>query len=100
MDGKSYGTFAVTGRIVAYAGAGNDTIVVNSAITLPAFLYAGSGTDELVGGSGNNVLVGGGGADTLIGGTGHNILIAGTGASKLYSTQLGRRRRASTAARS
>jgi cyclophilin family peptidyl-prolyl cis-trans isomerase len=89
MNGKSYGTFAVTGRIVAYAGAGNDTIVVNSAITLPAFLYAGTGTDELVGGSGNNVLVGGGGADTLIGGTGHNILIAGAGASKLYSTQLG-----------
>jgi large repetitive protein len=90
MDGKSYGTFAVTGRIVAYAGAtGNDEIVVSSAITLPAFLYAGSGNDELVGGSGNNVLVGGGGADTLIGGTGHNILIAGTGPSKLYSTQLG-----------
>lgn len=89
MDGKSYGTFAVTGRIVAYAGTGNDTIVVSSAITLPAFLYAGSGTDELVGGSGNNVLVGGGGADTLIGGTGHNILIAGTGPSKLYSTPLG-----------
>ena len=89
MDGKSYGTYAVTGRIVAYAGSGNDTIVVSSAITLPAYLYAGSGTDELVGGSGNNVLVGGGGADTLIGGTGHNILIAGTGPSKLYSTQLG-----------
>ena len=90
MDGKSYGTFAVTGRIVAYAGAtGNDMIVVNSAITLPAFLYAGSGNDELVGGSGNNVLVGGSGADTLIGGKAHNILIAGTGKSKLYSTQLG-----------
>ena len=89
MNGKSYGTFAVTGRIIAYAGAGNDTIVVNSAITLPTFLYAGSGTDELVGGSGNNVLVGGTGADTLIGGTGHNILIAGTGPSKLYSTPLG-----------
>ncbi len=90
MDGRSYGTFAVTGRIVAYAGAtGNDTIIVSSAVTLPTFLYAGSGTDELVGGGGNNVLVGGTGADTLIGGTGHNILIAGTGPSKLYSTPLG-----------
>ncbi|HEX3998714.1 MAG TPA: peptidylprolyl isomerase [Pirellulales bacterium] len=89
MDGKSYGTFAVTGRIVAYAGAGNDMIVVSSAITLPAFLYAGSGADELVGGGGNNVLIGGSGADTLIGGTGHNILIAGTGAAKLYSAPIG-----------
>lgn len=89
MDSKTYGPYAVTGRIVAYAGAGNDTIVVNSAITLPAYLYAGSGNDELVGGSGNNVLVGGSGSDILIGGTGHNILIAGTGPSKLYSTPLG-----------
>jgi uncharacterized repeat protein (TIGR01451 family) len=90
MDSKSYGPYAVTGRIVAYASAtGNSEVVVSSAITLPAFLYAGSGNDELVGGSGNNVLVGGSGSDTLIGGTGHNILIAGTGASKLYSTPLG-----------
>jgi large repetitive protein len=89
MDGKVSGPFAVSGRIVAYGQSGNNVIMVSPAITLPAFLYAGPGSDTLIGGSGDNVLVGGGGADTLIGGTGHNVLIAGSGPSKLYSTRLG-----------
>ncbi|HEV2968654.1 MAG TPA: hypothetical protein VGY55_01620, partial [Pirellulales bacterium] len=89
MDGKVSGPLAVTGRIVAYGQAGNNVIMVSPAITLPTFLYAGPGSDTLIGGSGDNVLVGGGGADVLIGGTGHNVLIAGSGPSKLYSTRLG-----------
>ena len=83
------GPIAVTGRIVAMGQAGNDVITVGSNITLPAFLYSGTGTDQLSGGGGNNVLVGGGGADTLIGGAARNILISGSGASKLYASKLG-----------
>ncbi len=89
MDGKSYGSYAVTGRLVAYGQTGNDLISVAPTIHLDAYLYAGSGNCQLVGGAGNNVLVGGSGANVLIGGPGHNLLIAGTGPSKLYSTRVG-----------
>lgn len=83
FNGKSLGTFHPTGRIVMYSGVGNDSLSVNSAITLPAFLYAGSGNDSLTGGSGPNMLVGGSGRDVLTGGSGYNVEIAGTGASRL-----------------
>ncbi len=89
MDKKTYGPFAVTGRLVAYGEAGNDVITVGPAITLTAYLYSGTGNDQLTGGGGNNVLVGGGGSDTLIGGKARNLLIAGSGTSKLYSTPVG-----------
>jgi uncharacterized repeat protein (TIGR01451 family) len=89
MNGKMFGPFAVTSRIVAMGQAGNDVITVSPSIQLPAFLYAGAGIDKLSGGGGNNVLVGGGGADTLIGGTTRNVMIAGSGRSTLYSSKLG-----------
>ncbi len=91
MNGHMNGPYAVNGRLVALGGAGNDLITVNSAITLPAYLYAGAGNNQLTGGGGNNVLVGGAGTNVLIGGPGHNVLIAGTGPAKLYSTKLGTR---------
>jgi Ca2+-binding RTX toxin-like protein len=79
----------VTSRLVAFGQSGNDVISVSTAITLPAFLYGGSGNCQLVGGGGNNVLVGGSGKNVLIGGPGRNLLIAGTGPSKLFSSKLG-----------
>jgi Ca2+-binding RTX toxin-like protein len=77
------GQFAATDRLVAYGGPGNAVIKVDPIITLPAWLYAGAGTDLLIGGGGNDVLIGGGGADTLIAGTGRDLLIGGSGPSTL-----------------
>ncbi len=91
MNGHMNGPFAVNGRLVALGQAGNDLITVNSAITLPAYLYGGAGNNQLAAGSGDSVLVGGSGTNILIGGTGHNLLIAGTGPAKLYSTRQGMR---------
>jgi uncharacterized repeat protein (TIGR01451 family) len=91
MNGHMNGPFAVNGRLVALGQAGNDWITVSSAIKLPAYLYGGSGNNQLTGGSGDNVLVGGSGANTLIGGTARNLLIGGTGPAKLFSTKQGLR---------
>jgi sugar lactone lactonase YvrE len=77
------GTFSPTGRLIAYGVAGNDDIEVAGGITLPAWLYGGTGNDRLKGGGGNNVLIGGGGNNTLIGGPGRDLLIGGSGASTL-----------------
>ena len=88
MNGRSYGPFNVTGRIVAYTNSGNDMVTVSPAIYLPAWLFAGSGNDTLAGGSGNNVLVGGGGRCTLTGGAGRSLIIAGNGSSRLLGGQL------------
>jgi glucose/arabinose dehydrogenase len=59
--------------------AGNDSISVNSSITLPATLKGGLGDDTLTGGGGDNVLIGGIGNDSLVGGSnggsGENLLV-------------------------
>jgi hypothetical protein len=64
-------------------------IAVSPAITLPAFLYSGTGIDKLTGGGGTNVLVGGGGTVTMTGGSTRNVLIAGAGKATIYSSKLG-----------
>jgi Ca2+-binding RTX toxin-like protein len=69
---------------VVYGRANNEQIVVDSALTLPAFLFAGDGTNALIdGGGGPTVEVGGAGGAVLKGGTGRNILIAGRGGAHL-----------------
>jgi uncharacterized delta-60 repeat protein len=75
-------TFLPTGRLVDYAGYGDD-VQVDSAVTLSAWLY-GSGNDRLKGGGGNNVLIGSGGGDLLVGGSARDLII-GTGADRLVS---------------
>jgi VCBS repeat-containing protein len=70
-------------RIVVYGQSGNDTIRVSSAISVSAWLRAGTGNATLTGGSGNNVLIGGSGNDTLSGGSGRDLLIGGKGADSL-----------------
>jgi uncharacterized delta-60 repeat protein len=75
-------TFLPTGRLVEYAGYGDD-VQVDSALTLSAWLY-GSGNDRLKGGGGNNVLIGSGGGDLLVGGSARDLII-GTGADRLVS---------------
>jgi hypothetical protein len=83
LNGAGLGTFAGVSRVVAFGGAGNDTIRVSARALIPAELYGGDGNDTLQGGPGANILVGGAGDDTLIGGGGRNLLIGGIGADTL-----------------
>lgn len=77
----------VTGNIstplVIDAGAGNDTILIGPAVTSKVIALGGDGNDIIVGGSGNNVLVGGNGVDILTGGGARDILIGGDGSDIL-----------------
>jgi PKD repeat protein len=87
------GKFHPTDHIFIYGQAGNDTIKLKGTafkgilytITVPAFLFAGDGTDTLnvAGSSANNVLIGGAGSDKLIGGLGRDLLIGGGGVDQL-----------------
>jgi Ca2+-binding RTX toxin-like protein len=86
LDGSVLGPFKPTGRIIAFGQAGNDQIVVSSAITLTSELHGGTGDDLLVGGGGDNILVGGTGDDILIGSGKHNILIGGLGSDLLIGS--------------
>ena len=83
-NGKRFGPFKVTNRIVAYGGGGNDTITVNSAIRLAALLDGGDGNDNLKGGAGNDILYGGAGNDLLHGGNGDDRLYGGDGNDILH----------------
>lgn len=69
----------VTGSLIIYGSAGNDVLVVDSALTLPVELHGGVGNDILQGGGGENLLIGGDGDDVLIGGTSTNTLDGGDG---------------------
>jgi uncharacterized delta-60 repeat protein len=77
------GTFAPTGRLVAYGLGGDDNLQVAGSIKLPAWLYGGDGNDRLNGGNGPNVLLGGNGNDVLLGGTNRDVMIGGAGADQL-----------------
>jgi hypothetical protein len=83
INGIPQGTFSPTGHLIAYGLAGDDTIQVAGALTLPTILFGGDGNDTIKGGNGNNIIVGGAGNDTLIGGSGRDILIGGDGADTL-----------------
>jgi enterochelin esterase-like enzyme len=70
--------------IVVHGRKGNDTIVVDSALTLDTFLFGGVGNDTITGGSGNDAIVGGAGKDVLTGGAGRDVLLGGDSADTLY----------------
>src|SRR5262249_34350270 len=59
-------------RLLVYGRRGDDTLVVDPALALPALLDGGPGNDRLVAGGGPSILVGGAGADTLVGGPGRS----------------------------
>jgi hypothetical protein len=79
-------------------GAGNDTVTVDSAITLPGTINAnspgnktitgGGGNDTIITGSGNNVIFASPGHDVLILGSGKNSLVVGSLASSVQSITL------------
>jgi RHS repeat-associated protein len=79
------GTFSTTAaqRLLIYGGAGNDFIVVDRRLTMPALIDGGPGNDILIAGGGPTILLGGGGNDVLLGGPAPSLLISGGGRSFL-----------------
>lgn len=75
---------AAVGRILVYGLDGNDTIQVNSALTIPTELRGGLGNDTLYGGAGVDRLFGEAGNDKLYGGSGNDQLFAGSGDDRLF----------------
>lgn len=68
-------------RIQVYGQGGNDRIIIDPNVVLPAQIFAGSGNNHIQTGNGNTVVVGGKGNNTIDGGSGRNILIGGLGRS-------------------
>jgi Ca2+-binding RTX toxin-like protein len=69
--------------ILLSGGGGNDTLVVNAMMDIPATILGGGGKDVLAGGRGDDVLDGGKGNDILIGGPGNDSLDGGAGRDQL-----------------
>jgi Ca2+-binding RTX toxin-like protein len=65
------------------AGAGDDSVTVARAISIPVTMRGGAGDDTLLGGSGPDKLLGGEGSDRLVGGRGDDALYGGRGADVL-----------------
>jgi uncharacterized repeat protein (TIGR01451 family) len=83
-NGQILGPFAApTGRIVVYAGNGNDMVYVSPLLTEQSWIFGGTGNDLFYADSGNSVLVGGSGRNTLVSGRGHNLLIGGSGGGNM-----------------
>jgi hypothetical protein len=65
---------------------GNDRITLESALTVPATVSAGNGTNTIQLGQGNNSVTVGSGSDTITAGNGVNTIVANTGAGKALIT--------------
>ncbi len=59
--------------------AGDDSVIIGKAVSVPVTLRGGPGTDILVGGEGNDKLIGAAGTDRLIGRGGDDALYGGPG---------------------
>ncbi len=74
MTGMATQVFTgITGRILAYASGGDDTINV-SAVKISTLLSGGEGNDIILGGFAADTIFGNGGNDLLIGGLGADII--------------------------
>ena len=82
LNGKPFGVFAASDRLVLDAGAGNDRVSLAN-LSLEAWLYGGDGDDVLAGTRADDFLVGGNGDDRLTGGPGRDLLLGGAGADRL-----------------
>jgi phospholipase C len=76
-------------RLEVYSQGGNDHIVIDPSVTIPAFVFTGNGNDHVEVGGGHSVVVGGGGNDHLTGGSAGSILIGGQGISKISAGSAG-----------
>jgi Ca2+-binding RTX toxin-like protein len=66
-------------KVAIYGLAGNDTLLVSSNVTIPAYIDGGTGNDSITGGAGNDTLIGNDGNDTLRGFGGNDSLSGGNG---------------------
>jgi hypothetical protein len=83
INGNWSGPFIPTNRLLAFAGAGNDSVLVPLFIDVPSWLDGGSGNDFLLGSDEDDVLLGGDGDDTLLGLGGRNLLVGGAGSDRI-----------------
>jgi uncharacterized delta-60 repeat protein len=88
INGSLEGSFAIPDQVMAYGGAGDDTITVDDTIDRSAILLGGTGNDTLGGGAGRDIHIGGDGADRLDARGGEDVLVAGTTAHDADSTAL------------
>lgn len=85
VPGLDVFAFGVTQRVApptlikADFGAGNDTLIVQSDVTVAVVATGGAGEDALTGGAGNDVLSGDGEDDNLTGADGNDLLHGGDG---------------------
>lgn len=82
VDGNAYNKAALgITSVKVYTTGGDDTIIVDSSVTIRDYIYSGDGNDFVSGGSGNTVIEGGAGDDTILGNSGDDVLGGGTGAN-------------------
>jgi hypothetical protein len=70
-------------RVVVFGLGGDDSIKLNSQMTVSAQLHGGDGNDTFSGGGGSTIALGGAGNDRLKGGRGKSVLIGGGGLDRL-----------------
>src|SRR5262249_40002109 len=87
FNGQQLGGFGPVERILVHAGDGDDVVIVEPEVKLPARIEGGPGDDCLQGGSGPHVLFGEDGNDVLIAGTGRPALHAGPGRNRIVVPQ-------------
>jgi hypothetical protein len=75
FNGNAQSVSKITGRILGFDPAGNNSITLSSKVRLSAYLVVGNGNNTLMGGAGNDTLVAGTGSNTIDGGAGTNTLI-------------------------
>jgi hypothetical protein len=74
-------TADITGHLIVYSFAGNDSITING--TKNSEIHAGAGRDVVSGGSAKDIIWGDDGDDFLQGQLGHDVLIGGRGRDRL-----------------
>jgi len=77
----------VTGQVIAYGYAGDDTLDADvngdTPLTIPVVFYGGAGNDWLFGGIGNDSLFGGEDQDVIVGNFGNDYIDGGSGADAI-----------------
>jgi hypothetical protein len=81
-NGANSGPYNVT-RIIIYGGNSNDVISVAPAVSVPAWIFGGTGADTITGGAGRDLLFGNADNDVINGGDGNDVLVGGTGVDQL-----------------
>ena len=80
INGHPVGHYEQALDLVQVQGlAGDDQIIIDPAISVPAQVFGGDGDDLLQGGSGDDVLDGGAGDDVILGGAGNDAIAGGDG---------------------